>query len=132
MNPCCIKWLRAYEASLYIYLHLIVKPNIYDFFIFFFFIFFFFLFVFSSSSSNTSQLLFFFLIAAHLRIVVASGLLVLWNQVHCSLLDSRSSLEMTKTCSSLASIQNVPCKLIVYGALAGGFLTDKWLGGCFV
>jgi aryl-alcohol dehydrogenase-like predicted oxidoreductase len=66
--------------------------------------------------------------SAHLRVVVASGLLTLWNQVHCSLLDSRSAKEMTTTCSSLSKIQTVPCKLVVYGALAGGFLTDKWLG----
>jgi len=66
--------------------------------------------------------------AAHLRIVVASGLHVLWNQVHCSLLDSRSANSMTTTCLSLAALQTEPCKLVVYGALAGGFLTDRWLG----
>ena len=66
--------------------------------------------------------------AAHVRICVASGLLVLWNQVHCSLLDTRSSKTMTTTCGTMKTLQNEPCKLIVYGSLAGGYLTDKWLG----
>ena len=65
--------------------------------------------------------------AAHVRIVIASGLLVLWNQVHCSLLDNRSGGVMTRTCMSLSALQTEPCKLVVYGALAGGMLTDKWL-----
>jgi aryl-alcohol dehydrogenase-like predicted oxidoreductase len=65
--------------------------------------------------------------AAHLRLVVASGLLVLWNQVHCSILDyKRSGSLMTQTCQSLSSIQTEPCKIVAYGALAGGFLTNRW------
>lgn len=69
--------------------------------------------------------------AAHMRIVVTSGLQVIWNQVHCSLLDiSRPGGQMFKTCEDLGLLQpfGEPVGLIVYGTLAGGFLTDAWLG----
>src|SRR5262249_30212226 len=44
------------------------------------------------------------------------------NQVCFSLLDRRAGEEMTEFCVA----NNV--KLLAYGSLAGGLLTDKWLG----
>ena len=59
---------------------------------------------------------------AHLRIVVNSGINVVSNQVCYSLLDSRASQAMTKLC------QHHDVKLLAFGTIAGGFLTEKWLG----
>ena len=60
--------------------------------------------------------------AAHLRIAVASGIPVVSNQICHSLLDRRADGQMTVVCREY----NV--KLLAFGTLAGGFLTDKWLG----
>lgn len=59
--------------------------------------------------------------AAHLRIACASGIPIVSNQICHSLLDQRATLEMTAVCDEY----NV--KLLAFGTLAGGFLTDKWL-----
>jgi aryl-alcohol dehydrogenase-like predicted oxidoreductase/enamine deaminase RidA (YjgF/YER057c/UK114 family) len=60
--------------------------------------------------------------SAHLRIALASGINLVSNQVCYSLLDQRASGEMKEVCEAY----NV--KLLAFGTLAGGFLSDKWLG----
>ena len=60
--------------------------------------------------------------SVHLRVAVASGIEILTNQVSYSLLDQRAANEMTAVC------QQYDVKLLAYGTLAGGFLTEKWLG----
>lgn len=59
---------------------------------------------------------------AHLRIVLESGIGVVSNQVSFSLLDRRPRQGMTELCAEHG------VKLLAYGTLAGGFLTDRWLG----
>ena len=58
---------------------------------------------------------------AHLRIVLHSGIQVVTNQVCYSLLDHRASNKMADLCLH----HNV--KLLAFGTVAGGFLTEKWL-----
>ena len=58
---------------------------------------------------------------AHLRIVVNSGIKVVSNQVCFSLLDQRARVGMTQLCRE----HNI--KLLAFGTIAGGFLTEKWL-----
>jgi len=60
--------------------------------------------------------------AAHLRIALASGIDLVSNQVCYSLLDQRANGEMRNVCEQY----NV--KLLAFGTLAGGFLSNKWLG----
>jgi len=60
--------------------------------------------------------------AAHLRIAVASGIDILTNQVSYSLLDQRAADDMAEVCRQYG------VKLLAFGILAGGFLTEKWLG----
>ncbi len=59
--------------------------------------------------------------AAHLRIALASGIPLVSNQVCYSLLDQRASGEMKKVCEQYG------VRLLAFGTLAGGFLSDKWL-----
>lgn len=58
---------------------------------------------------------------AHLRVAVRSGIPVVSNQVSFSLLDRRAAGAMTEFC------QQHYVKLLAYGTLAGGFLTERWL-----
>ncbi len=58
--------------------------------------------------------------AAHLRMACASGIPIVSNQVCHSLLDQRASGEMAKVC------QEYGVKILAFGTLAGGFLTDTW------
>ena len=58
----------------------------------------------------------------HLRIVVNSGIEVVSNQVCFSLLDQRAKQGMTELCLQHG------IKLLAFGAVAGGFLTERWLG----
>jgi aryl-alcohol dehydrogenase-like predicted oxidoreductase/enamine deaminase RidA (YjgF/YER057c/UK114 family) len=59
---------------------------------------------------------------AHLRVVVASGIHVVSNQVSFSLLDQRAA-------DGLAPFGvEHGVQLLAYGTLAGGWLTDRWLG----
>ncbi|TID00077.1 General stress protein 69 [Colletotrichum higginsianum] len=58
----------------------------------------------------------------HLEAAIAHGVKVHTNQVQFSLIDSRPTVRMGKTCET----NNV--KLLTYGTLCGGFLADKWLG----
>lgn len=59
---------------------------------------------------------------AHLRIAVRSGIEIVSNQVSVSVLDGRALGPMSDFC--LAG--NV--RLLAYGTLLGGFLTEAWLG----
>ncbi len=59
---------------------------------------------------------------AHLRIVLASGIPVVSNQVSYSLLDSRARGAMTDLCLRHG------VRLLAYGTLAGGLLSERWLG----
>lgn len=59
---------------------------------------------------------------AHLRIVLASGIQVVSNQVCHSVIDQRAGGAMAELCNE----HNI--KLLAFGTVAGGFLTDKWLG----
>ena len=60
--------------------------------------------------------------AAHLRIALASGIPIVSNQVCHSLIDTRASQHMAAVC------QKYNVKLLAFGTLAGGFLTERWLG----
>src|SRR4029453_17071647 len=59
---------------------------------------------------------------AHLRVVAASGIGVVSNQVSFSLLDQRAAGGLVPFCAE-SSVQ-----LLAYGTLAGGWLTERWLG----
>ncbi|MEM9304304.1 MAG: aldo/keto reductase [Pseudomonadota bacterium] len=60
--------------------------------------------------------------AAHLRIAVASGIPIVSNQLSYSLIDQRAAGAMTEVC------ERYGVKLLAYGTLAGGFLSERWLG----
>ena len=60
--------------------------------------------------------------SAHLRIALASGIELVSNQVCYSLLDQRASGEMAVVC------KEYDVKLLAFGTLAGGFLSERWLG----
>jgi aryl-alcohol dehydrogenase-like predicted oxidoreductase/enamine deaminase RidA (YjgF/YER057c/UK114 family) len=59
---------------------------------------------------------------AHLGIVLASGIEVVANQVSFSLLDQRARHEMAPYCQAHG------VHLLAYGTLAGGWLSERWLG----
>jgi aryl-alcohol dehydrogenase-like predicted oxidoreductase/enamine deaminase RidA (YjgF/YER057c/UK114 family) len=59
---------------------------------------------------------------AHLRLVRASGLPVVSNQVCYSLLDQRAAQHL----GPYAAAEGV--SILAFGTLAGGFLSDRWLG----
>jgi aryl-alcohol dehydrogenase-like predicted oxidoreductase/enamine deaminase RidA (YjgF/YER057c/UK114 family) len=59
---------------------------------------------------------------AHLRMVFASGIDVVSNQVSFSLIDQRAARELAPFCAEHGS------HLLAYGTLAGGWLTERWLG----
>src|SRR4051794_16733281 len=58
----------------------------------------------------------------HLRLLVKHGFPIASNQVSFSLLDRRAAGAMSAFCLE----SNV--RLLAYGTLGGGFLTDRWLG----
>ena len=60
--------------------------------------------------------------AAHLRIALASGIPIISNQVCHSVIDQRANGKLAEVCKEYG------VKLLAFGTLAGGFLTDKWLG----
>lgn len=60
--------------------------------------------------------------AAHVRVACASGIPIVSNQVSYSLLDQRAGGEMTAVCEEYG------VQLLAFGTLAGGFLSDRWLG----
>jgi aryl-alcohol dehydrogenase-like predicted oxidoreductase/enamine deaminase RidA (YjgF/YER057c/UK114 family) len=59
--------------------------------------------------------------SAHVNLVATSGIRVVSNQVCYSLLDQRAAHHMTEVCLK----HNI--KLLAFGTVAGGFLTEKWL-----
>lgn len=59
---------------------------------------------------------------AHLRIALQSGIEIVTNQISFSLLDQRASRAMSDLCLEHG------VRLLAYGTLAGGFLTERWLG----
>ncbi|MHA7131413.1 aldo/keto reductase [Algoriphagus namhaensis] len=59
---------------------------------------------------------------AHLSIAVTSGIKIASNQVCYSLLDQRAGQQMGAFCEANQ------IKLLAFGTLAGGFLSEKWLG----
>jgi aryl-alcohol dehydrogenase-like predicted oxidoreductase/enamine deaminase RidA (YjgF/YER057c/UK114 family) len=58
----------------------------------------------------------------HLRLLVRHGIPIATNQVSFSLLDRRAAGRMSRFCRESG------VKLLAYGALAGGFLSDRWVG----
>ena len=58
----------------------------------------------------------------HLRVAVRHGIPIASNQVSFSLLDSRAAGAMSAFCAESG------VRLLAYGTLGGGFLTDRWLG----
>ncbi len=60
--------------------------------------------------------------AAHLRVALADGVPVAANQISFSLIDRRAAGELSALCREKG------VKLLAYGTLCGGFLSDKWLG----
>ena len=59
---------------------------------------------------------------AHLRVLVKSGFRIATNQVCFSLLDRRAAGEMSAFCRENG------VKLLAFGTLGGGFLSQRWLG----
>ncbi|MBT4519381.1 MAG: aldo/keto reductase, partial [Halieaceae bacterium] len=60
--------------------------------------------------------------AAHLRIAVASGIEILTNQICYSLIDQRAATDMASVCEEYG------VHILAFGTVAGGFLSEKWLG----
>jgi aryl-alcohol dehydrogenase-like predicted oxidoreductase len=60
--------------------------------------------------------------AGHVQRFVDAGIPVVSNQVQYSVLDLRPAAAMTGTCARCS------VGLLAYGALAGGFLSERWLG----
>jgi aryl-alcohol dehydrogenase-like predicted oxidoreductase/enamine deaminase RidA (YjgF/YER057c/UK114 family) len=60
--------------------------------------------------------------AHHLRIALGHGIPIVSNQISHSVIDRRALGAMKEVCEQY----NV--KLLAYGTLAGGFLSDRWLG----
>lgn len=60
--------------------------------------------------------------ADHLRLLVRSGVPLRTNQVCFSLLDRRAAEDMSAFCLDSG------VRLLAYGTLAGGFLSERWLG----
>ena len=58
----------------------------------------------------------------HLRVLVKHGIPIVSNQVSFSLLDRRAAEDMSAFCLAAG------VRLLAYGTLAGGFLTDRWVG----
>lgn len=58
----------------------------------------------------------------HLKMALDCGIHIVSNQICHSLLDRRAEAKMKEVCLAYG------CKILAFGTLAGGFLTDKWLG----
>lgn len=58
----------------------------------------------------------------HLRLLLRHGLPIDTNQVSFSLLDRRAAGRMSAVCAESG------VRLLAYGTLAGGFLSDRWVG----
>ncbi|MBW4024547.1 MAG: aldo/keto reductase [Proteobacteria bacterium] len=60
--------------------------------------------------------------AAHLALALADGIPLATNQVSFSLLDRRAAGPLSKLCARTG------VRLLAYGTLCGGFLSERWLG----
>lgn len=60
--------------------------------------------------------------AAHLHLACAEGIPLVSNQVSFSLIDRRAAGPLALTCAKHR------IKLLAYGTLCGGFLSERWLG----
>ncbi len=60
--------------------------------------------------------------AVHLDMVLQSGIEVVSNQVSCSLIDRRAQGALSEVCARHG------VKLLAYGTVAGGLLSERWLG----
>lgn len=60
--------------------------------------------------------------AAHLHLAIADGIPLVSNQVPFSLIDRRASGPLSAVCAQH------DVQLLAYGTLAGGFLSERWLG----
>jgi aryl-alcohol dehydrogenase-like predicted oxidoreductase/enamine deaminase RidA (YjgF/YER057c/UK114 family) len=60
--------------------------------------------------------------AAHLDMILHTGVPIVSNQVCFSLIDRRASGAMTEAC------RRHDVKLLAYGTVSGGLLTERWLG----
>src|SRR5690606_15993837 len=60
--------------------------------------------------------------AAHIEAIAGAGVPVTSVQVQYSLLDDRPARRMSDAAARLGF------KLLCYGTVAGGFLSDRWLG----
>ena len=60
--------------------------------------------------------------AAHLHLARAEGIPLVSNQVSFSLIDRRAAGRLAATCARHG------IKLLAYGTLCGGFLSERWLG----
>lgn len=60
--------------------------------------------------------------AAHLAVAVADGIEVVSNQVSFSLVDRRAAGALSEVCARTG------VRLLAYGTLCGGFLSERWLG----
>lgn len=60
--------------------------------------------------------------AAHLAVALADGIQIATNQVSFSLVDRRAAGVLSDLCGKTG------VKLLAYGTLCGGFLSEKWLG----
>jgi aryl-alcohol dehydrogenase-like predicted oxidoreductase/enamine deaminase RidA (YjgF/YER057c/UK114 family) len=60
--------------------------------------------------------------AAHLALALADGAPIVSNQVSFSLIDRRAAGPLSEIC------RRSGVKLLAYGTLCGGFLSEKWLG----
>ena len=60
--------------------------------------------------------------AIHLQMLLASGVEIASNQVSFSLLDQRAARALAPLCASSG------VHLLAYGTVAGGWLTERWLG----
>lgn len=59
---------------------------------------------------------------AHLRVLLAEGIPIATNQVCISLLDRRANEQMAALCLERG------VRLLAYGVLGGGFLSERWIG----
>jgi aryl-alcohol dehydrogenase-like predicted oxidoreductase/enamine deaminase RidA (YjgF/YER057c/UK114 family) len=60
--------------------------------------------------------------AAHLALALADGIPIVSNQVSFSLVDRRAAGALSELCKAKG------VRLLAYGTLCGGFLSEKWLG----
>ena len=60
--------------------------------------------------------------AAHLIEILNAGVQVISNQVQYSVLDQRPEADISELC------RQHDIKLLCYGTIAGGFLTERYLG----